>query len=417
LEISKEITHRISQRFKIQVSSDEMVNIAMRMLSIRSRQTLSSEDFSMDETLSSDVIEKIVLQMIQEASKILHPILSIDQKLKRGLLVHMKPAINRLIFNLPIRNLLLPEIKAKYPYIFMVSEESAKILEENIGCSIPEEEIGFIAMHFAAAMERLRTVSDTRIKTLVVCGGGCATAWMLVSRIQAEFPELEVLRVCSVLELSERSLKGFGIDLIISTIPLENLEIPTVVVSPLLSDKERDDIKSEIDEIGDKNSENYNFLASDSGFSITTLLNQNTIQTDVAAVDWRDAIVKSCQPLIAQGDIDEKYVGGIEDLLVKHGPYMVLAKEVVLLHAMIGYGVNKVCMSLSTYSPPVYFGHPSNDPVSVGIVFGTIDGRSHLKALSQLSRLLGDQEFIFRLKKSQNAQEIIDLLAQTVNKN
>ena len=416
LEISKEITHRISQRFKIQVSYDEMVNIAMRMLSIRSRQTLSSEDFSIDETLSSDVIENIVLQMIQEASKILHPILSIDQKLKRGLLVHMKPAINRLIFNLPIRNLLLPEIKAKYPYIFMVSEKSAKILEENIGCSIPEEEIGFIAMHFAAAMERLRTVSDTRIKTLVVCGGGCATAWMLVSRIQAEFPELEVLKVCSVLELSERSLKGFGVDLIISTIPLENIDIPTVVVSPLLSEKERDDVKSEIDEIGDKKSTHNNFLASDSGFSITSLLNKNTIQTDVAAVDWRDAIVKSCQPLIEQGDIDEKYVGGIEDLLVKHGPYMVLAKEVVLLHAMIGYGVNKVCMSLSTYSPPVNFGHPSNDPVSVGIVFGTVDGRSHLKALSQLSRLLGDQEFIFQLKKSANAQEIIDLLSNKVNK-
>jgi mannitol/fructose-specific phosphotransferase system IIA component (Ntr-type) len=94
---------------------------------------------------------------------------------------------------------------------------------------------------------------------------------------------------------------------------------------------------------------------------------------------------------------------------------MVLAKEVVLLHAMIGYGVNKVCMSLSTYSPPVNFGHPSNDPVSVGIVFGTVDGRSHLKALSQLSRLLGDQEFITLLKKCQNTQEVIDLLAKTVN--
>jgi|GEM_PF-1100875 len=416
LEISRETSHRIHQRFKIQVPDDETVNIAMRMLSIRSRQTLSSEDFSMDETLTTEVIEEIVLKMIQEASKILHPILSIDQKLKRGLLVHMKPAINRLVFNLPIRNLLLPEIKAKYPYIFMVSEKTAKILEESIGCSIPEEEIGFIAMHFAAAMERLRTVSDTRIKTLVVCGGGCATAWMLVSRIQAEIPELEVLKVCSVFELSERSLKGFGIDLIISTIPLENLEIPTVVVSPLLSENERDDIKSEIEEIEEKKSAHNHYLAVDSGFSITTLLNKNTIQTQVAAVNWRDAIVKSCKPLLEQGDIDEKYVGGIEDLLVKHGPYMVLAKGVVLLHAMIGYGVNKVCMSLSTYSPPVNFGHPSNDPVFVGIVFGTVDGRSHLKALSQLSRLLGDQEFISLLEKSQNAQEIIGLLAQTVSK-
>ncbi|HUV16555.1 MAG TPA: PTS sugar transporter subunit IIA, partial [Pelolinea sp.] len=110
-----------------------------------------------------------------------------------------------------------------------------------------------------------------------------------------------------------------------------------------------------------------------------------------------------------------KYVEGIKELLINHGPYMVLSKEVVLLHAMIGHGVNQLCMGLTTFSPPVNFGHQHNDPVSVAIVFGTVDSRSHLRALSQLSKLLGDQVFINQLKDSQSIPEVLSLVNQTVN--
>lgn len=415
LEIADRTVEKINQRFSIKIHENERENIAIRISTIRSRQAISADDPITNDYLSANEIEAMVLEMIEEASKSLHPLLSIDQKLKKGLIIHIKPAINRLIFRLPIRNLLLDEIKKKYPYIYSVSEKSSQVMGEKLGCLIPQEEIGFIAMHFAAAMERLRTVSKNRVKTLVVCGGGCATAWMLVSRLQAEFSEIEILQVCSAIDLTREALNLKGIDLIISTIPLENTNLPTVVVSPLLNESELEVIK---DTIEDSFDESFNIHApSPKELPITSLLKENTIQLNIQAKDWQEAVVKSCSPLIAQGLIESKYIEGIKELLTEHGPYMVLSKSVVLLHAMIGYGVNELCMSLTTFASPVNFGHRTNDPVSVAITFATVDSRSHLKALSQLSRLLGDSGLIEQIKKSCSASDAENILNAAFSKN
>ena len=60
-----------------------------------------------------------------------------------------------------------------------------------------------------------------------------ATAWVLVSRIQAEFPELELVEVLS--ERGYEALSHDKFDLVITTITLKEINAPVVVVSPLLS--------------------------------------------------------------------------------------------------------------------------------------------------------------------------------------
>lgn len=60
-----------------------------------------------------------------------------------------------------------------------------------------------------------------------------ATVWVLVSRIQAEFPELDLVEVLS--ETGYQELQHGDFDLVISTVSLVENEVPVVVVSPLLS--------------------------------------------------------------------------------------------------------------------------------------------------------------------------------------
>jgi mannitol operon transcriptional antiterminator len=72
-----------------------------------------------------------------------------------------------------------------------------------------------------------------RKQALVVCPSGMATAWVLVSRLQAEFPQLALAEVLSAPKYEERDTSNF--DVVISTIPLQEDGAPVVVVSPLLS--------------------------------------------------------------------------------------------------------------------------------------------------------------------------------------
>ena len=68
---------------------------------------------------------------------------------------------------------------------------------------------------------------------MVVCPSGMATAWVLVSRLRAEFPELALAEVVSASLVETMDVSEF--DMIISTVPLPTSEAAVIVVSPLLS--------------------------------------------------------------------------------------------------------------------------------------------------------------------------------------
>ena len=91
-----------------------------------------------------------------------------------------------------------------------------------MGVSINDDEVCFITMYLAGAMERARL--HPRRRALVVCPSGMATAWVLVSRIQAEFPELELVEVLS--ESGYEALSHDKFDLVITTITLKEINAP-----------------------------------------------------------------------------------------------------------------------------------------------------------------------------------------------
>src|ERR1700694_4912716 len=82
------------------------------------------------------------------------------------------------------------------------------------------------------------TASGPRSGSPWVAPAGMAPAWILVSRLSAEFPNIEITRVVSK-TVFEKDVDLTATDLVVSTIPLDELgNVQTAVVSPLL--RERD---------------------------------------------------------------------------------------------------------------------------------------------------------------------------------
>ena len=71
-------------------------------------------------------------------------------------------------------------------------------------------------------MERLRHKPSIKKRIIVVCVEGVATAWLLVSRIRAELPDLDIVQVLSLLEMENRKDSFDSIDAIVTTIPIES---------------------------------------------------------------------------------------------------------------------------------------------------------------------------------------------------
>ena len=170
-------------------------------------------------------------QLLNIAGDRLHEALMDDTELKANLASHLERLSIRLRHGLPVHNPLLAEVRARYPDVHLVAEDLGKHIEQVIGAPIADGEVGFITMFLSGALERARLRPRKRV--LVVCSSGMATAWVLVSRVQAEFPEFDLVQVLS--EEAYDSLAHGDYDLVISTVPVDESAAPVVVVSPLMS--------------------------------------------------------------------------------------------------------------------------------------------------------------------------------------
>lgn len=178
----------------------------------------------------------VIDRLVALAAKRLHPSLAEDDQLRRNLAEHLRRLRVRLRYGLPISNPLDHEVRERYPDVHAVASEIVLALGPMGDGVIPPDEVGFLTMYLAGSLERHRL--RQKIRVTVVCPAGMATAWILVSRLAAEFPHVEVTRVVSK-TVFEQKVDTDGADVVVSTVPLDEPSlVQTVVVSPLL--RERD---------------------------------------------------------------------------------------------------------------------------------------------------------------------------------
>ena len=178
--------------------------------------------------------------LVQKVEEHLGISLSTDNDLLRGLQLHLNKAVNRIESGITIRNPLTKEIQANYSTIYTIVAAATRQL---FGAQyFPADEIGYLVMYFAIALDKLVQRS---FNVLIVCSSGMGSAKMLASRVEREIPEITVKKVTSIIEMEHLDLTQF--DLILSTVPLEIKGHDFLRVSPLLSTVEKELIERKVE--------------------------------------------------------------------------------------------------------------------------------------------------------------------------
>jgi len=154
-----------------------------------------------------------------------------DHLLVSGLAQHLAPVLDRVRAGLPIRNPLLETVKARYPELFAAAESASREVFAPHGLRLPDEEIGFLAMHLGASRER--RLAEEKWRAVIVCPHGLSSARLLASRVRKELPEISVQEVASA-----KSAAHLNADLVLSTVSLPEADVPVVVVSPFLTEED-----------------------------------------------------------------------------------------------------------------------------------------------------------------------------------
>src|SRR5699024_10728226 len=77
-----------------------------------------------------------------------------------------------------IRNPMLADIKKNYPLAFEAGIIASLAIEKHTGTKIDENEVGYLALHIGAAIERRKLKSGPK-RCLIVCASGLGTAQLI----------------------------------------------------------------------------------------------------------------------------------------------------------------------------------------------------------------------------------------------
>ncbi|MFS0779766.1 BglG family transcription antiterminator [Neobacillus sp. 3P2-tot-E-2] len=160
-----------------------------------------------------------------------------DQELREGLLVHLRPLIQRLKSDIHLKNPILNEVKQQFSFAFnlavLLAEEIYLIYKK----ILIDDDIAYLSMHVGLALERnVHEVTQKYNRIAIICTTGKGTAQLLKFKIERTFPKANNVKSFSLFNKEE--VIDFNPDIIFSTVPVEMDTIPVEIISPFFSEND-----------------------------------------------------------------------------------------------------------------------------------------------------------------------------------
>lgn len=172
---------------------------------------------------------KNVRKLIHQVSEDLQIDVRQDGPLEENLLVHLYQLILRMEAQISIMNPLIDEIKKNYPSLYGVVWLGLADFCKSYQIDLSDDEVGFITIHFQAAIERLKKMN----KILFVCPNGVGTSSFVSAKIRRILPNIDSIETTSLSQL--RAMDLSDVDFIISTIPVPIKEKPVIQITPMVT--------------------------------------------------------------------------------------------------------------------------------------------------------------------------------------
>lgn len=117
----------------------------------------------------SKEVDKNIIGITEEIISMAYSKLNkeLDERIHITLIDHIAFTVDRFNNDMAIINPFLVEIKNLYKEEYKVALEALKLINERLSITLPEDEVGFIAMHFHAAINKIN-VSKTAKSTAII---------------------------------------------------------------------------------------------------------------------------------------------------------------------------------------------------------------------------------------------------------
>lgn len=242
--LAREIVHELEEEFEIKIPKIEVSYICLHIKGAKHEKLLWK---GTDEKESENrELRQIVNEMINAFDPEKSWALKQDDEFLQGLLAHLQPTLVRLNHGMQIRNPVLDEIRSGYPDIYKKCAQVAVILEKWTGKPVPPEEIGFLTVHFGAAIVRMENRKEQlrKVQVGVICSSGIGISRLMSSKLERIFKDRIQLTAYGKKDITPYITSKT--DFFVSSISTEITDVPVIYVNPLLNEEDMEKIRRSV---------------------------------------------------------------------------------------------------------------------------------------------------------------------------
>lgn len=239
--LAESIVSELEEEFEIDIPDVEIYYICLHIKGAKHEKIRWDGKKTLD--IENKELKQIVNAMIDAFDKEKAILLKQDDEFIQGLLAHLQPTLIRILYDMQIQNPVLEDIKREYPEIYGRCMEVSRVLENWLGKAVPEEETGFLTVHFGAAVVRLEGRSEEirKVTAGVVCSSGIGISRLMASKLEKIFRNRIEITAYGKNDITPYIVGKT--DFFISSIPLDSMDAPLIPVNPLLNDEDMEQIR------------------------------------------------------------------------------------------------------------------------------------------------------------------------------
>lgn len=415
-------------------------------------QISNYHSFQSDNLRSEVEIMEAARQVIDNFEKIICVNIKEQDILLEALFQHVKPAFYRVKYHYHIEQSIVDMVLPRYSSLHAMVKRSMKPLEELAGSEFPDEELVYITALFGAWLQRegILDIENQKKRAVIVCANGVSVSNFLFFTLRELFPEIEFLTCLSMRDFTEYKEE---FELVFTMVRLETDKLQ-FLVKPFLDEaskhKFREKVLSEINGIMPHEVDVTEIVRAVEQHAViedrdalvreinrvlnpvnvqgtaertaeikeqpmlADVLTKETIRISEKPMEWEDAVRTASAPLLARGDIEQRYVERMVQIIREDKPYIMIADGVIIAHAGVEDGAGRICISLLKLPERIDINGYLN--ADIVIVLGTPDATNHLGVLFQLNEILEDPSALKKLKQAKQPEEILTIVQKEKEK-
>ena len=239
--LARSIVSELEKEFEIQIPEIEISYICLHIKGAKHEKI--QWNGKTQKEMENRELQQMVNEMIDAFDRDQAWLLRQDDEFIQGLLAHLQPTLIRLSHGMQIQNPVLGEIRTNYPDIYEKCCRVAGVLEESTGKTVPDEEIGFLTVHFGAALVRLENRNEQirKVHVGVICSSGIGISRLMGSKLEKVFKDRMQITAYGKNDITPYiAAKN---DFFISSISVELTDVPVIYVNPLLNEDDMERIR------------------------------------------------------------------------------------------------------------------------------------------------------------------------------